>query len=418
MGSRNALACALIAVVASAALAAERGESIFSRNQPATLCIEVTGLLYNGKEEIAGRGSAFFLNDQRSALTDSHILPDANLYKSIRISGKVRSDDDKPDLTVILTLKSKDATRDLALLEADAPIPSQYVVQGDSRKVKPGAELVVIGCPLSFGPTMTTGHVGNVKDDPLGRWIVDAPINPGNSGGPVLTADGELIGIAWGGVRKTAEGVPIYGLNFVIPIHQAIDGLLREQSVKIFKGPSLLASSAGVQLARAASSPPLTMGRPSSARAGRLAIGSAAIASVPLAVERLGVPAGRGGGSLPGGIEELARPPIASPPAPSGLPPPSNRIARAFEVRELKEDHPSMLPSSEIRTLTFAADPGFKFTEFKFDELSRNHGSPPQIVMSADGREIAVSFSLTSGPMFDRYRGWLTGTLLTRQVRQ
>jgi S1-C subfamily serine protease len=424
MASRNPLRAFLLAAVSAlgAAGAAAGDEVVFAKTQPATLCIEVIGQLYNGTEEIAGRGSGFFLNDQRSALTGNHIFPAENLYKSILVKARIRTDDEKPDLVVALTVKHKDVARDLALLEADAPVPSSYLVHGDSRKVRPGARLIVIGCPLTFGPTITNGNVGNVRDDPSGRWLVDAPVNPGNSGGPVLSEAGELVGVVWGGIRKTGEGVPIYGLNYVIPIHQAIDGVIRERSIKIYSAPSLLgspvrAAASGGVLADA------RMGMADrvkpKANVGRSSIRAMRESSVtPMSG---GSPFGEA--SSPSDLSfpltlPLPPVPVFEPTAKPRLPDPVKRFSRAFEIRQMKDDHPSVAPSTEKYILRFTADPGFRFSAFEFGELSRNHGSPPVIEMSPDAKEIAVSFSLTSGPVFDRYRGWLDGTLVTRQTRE
>lgn len=425
MASRDALGAAALAMLALAADPARAADDVvFAQTEPATLCIEVIGQLYNGTEEVAGRGSGFFLNDLRSALTDNHVLPDLNLYQKVRINGRVRTAVDKPDLVVSLTIKARDVARDLALLEADAPVPSRFVLRGDSRKIRPGMQLIVLGCPLSFGPTMTGGRVSNVRDDPLGRWLVDAPINPGNSGGPVLTSTGELVGVAWGGIRKTADGTVITGLNYVIPIHQAMEGVIREQSIKTYDGPSVLAAA---DTGGAGGTAVLSRSAPDLARARATGSAVASVDSSARMRSREGVVALNSASEVRPASERreisaLERPSpavIAAPSFPTTLAPAGavKRISRAFEISRLKDDHPSITPTTEKYTLKFAADAGYKFTEFEFGELSRNHGSAPVIEVSPDGKEISVQFSLTSGPLFDRYRGWLDGTLVTRQAR-
>lgn len=419
MASRDPLRAAALAMLALAAGAAQAADDeVFAQTEPATLCIEVIGQLYNGTEEVAGRGSAFFLNDQRSALTDNHVLPDLNLYQKVRINGRVRTAEDKPDLVVSLTIKGRDVARDLALLEADAPVPSRFVLRGDSRRIRPGMQLIVLGCPLSFGPTMTGGRVSNVRDDPLGRWLIDAPINPGNSGGPVLTSAGELVGVAWGGIRKTADGTVITGLNYVIPIHQAMEGVIREQSIKTYDGPSVLAAADTGGTSTAV----LSRSAPDPARAKATGSAVASVDSNASMRSRYGAVERDSASEVRPALERFERASpavIAAPSFPSTIPPTVSvkRISRAFEISRLKDDHPSIAPTTEKYTLKFAADAGYKFTEFEFGELSRNHGSAPVIEVSPDGKEIAVQFSLTSGPLFDRYRGWLDGTLVTRQAR-
>jgi S1-C subfamily serine protease len=48
----------------------------------------------------------------------------------------------------------------------------------------------------------------------------DAAANPGNSGGPLVTADGEVVGIVTGLLNPTEQRVFI-GIAFAVPIENA-----------------------------------------------------------------------------------------------------------------------------------------------------------------------------------------------------
>jgi S1-C subfamily serine protease len=48
----------------------------------------------------------------------------------------------------------------------------------------------------------------------------DAAVNPGNSGGPLVTADGEVVGIVTGLLNPTEQRVFI-GIGFAVPIENA-----------------------------------------------------------------------------------------------------------------------------------------------------------------------------------------------------
>ena len=61
---------------------------------------------------------------------------------------------------------------------------------------------------------------------PQGRRLLtnliqfDAAANPGNSGGPLVTADGEVVGIVTGILNPAGQGVFI-GIGFAVPIETA-----------------------------------------------------------------------------------------------------------------------------------------------------------------------------------------------------
>ena len=105
-----------------------------------------------------------------------------------------------------------DVLRDIALLRTDIPMGDVYFDLEGSEPVV-GQDLILFGFPLGLDLTVTRGIVSNadveLPDEPLLRFVqIDAAANPGNSGGPVVTAEGDLIGILQSGF------VDFEGLNF------------------------------------------------------------------------------------------------------------------------------------------------------------------------------------------------------------
>lgn len=120
---------------------------------------------------------------------------------------------------------------DLAVLKVEAAGPLPALAMGRSHSLLIGETVIAIGNPFGLSHTVTTGVVSALHRTLLAdkRHFVDfiqtdASINPGNSGGPLMTIDGELIGIT------TAIYERAQGIGFAIPIDKAlrlVDDLMR-----------------------------------------------------------------------------------------------------------------------------------------------------------------------------------------------
>jgi len=91
-----------------------------------------------------------------------------------------------------------DPETDLALIKIDTQnLP--YATLGDSSKLEQGEWVIALGSPFGLDQTMTAGIVsatGRQFGGTYDNYIqTDASINPGNSGGPLISMNGEVIGI-------------------------------------------------------------------------------------------------------------------------------------------------------------------------------------------------------------------------------
>jgi len=89
--------------------------------------------------------------------------------------------------------------------------------------------VVAVGFPFGIGPSVSAGVVSGLKREfrsPEGQRRLtnliqfDAAANPGNSGGPLVTMDGEVVGIVTA-ILNLNEQRTFIGIGFAVPIENA-----------------------------------------------------------------------------------------------------------------------------------------------------------------------------------------------------
>lgn len=189
----------------------------------ATLPSVVSVVVDAGAE--SGSGSGFVLRGDGYVVTNNHVI-DAAVVNDGAVE-VVLSDGRRQGAEII----GRNVSYDVAVLRIDdEALPP--LSAGDSS-VSVGDSVVVIGAPLGYDFTVTTGIVSAVDrpvtvgeaDDAsyISAIQTDAPINPGNSGGPVIDGEGRFVGMASSmATLARAPGTGSIGLGFAIPARAVV----------------------------------------------------------------------------------------------------------------------------------------------------------------------------------------------------
>lgn len=192
-------------------VASPTGQAVSSLNraQGAVIQIHATGGFVEpdtGSIEGVGRGSGFFISDDGIAVTNNHVVGGA-AFLEVFIGG-----DHDPVRARVLGV---DECADLAVIQVEGDGYS-YLDLYDGE-IEVGTPVFAAGFPLGDPEyTLTSGIVSKASADGNTNWASvdaviehDARINPGNSGGPLLTEDGEVIGINYAGRQDTDQNFAI-----------------------------------------------------------------------------------------------------------------------------------------------------------------------------------------------------------------
>ena len=183
--------------------------------------------LYGGQmpsNTMVAYGSGVVISPDGYIVTNNHVVEGAD---NVEVTF---NNNTKKTAAIIGT----DPTSDLALIKVDER-DLDYLVFGDSDKVRVGEWVLAVGNPFNLTSTVTAGIVSakarNLSILGDGSTVesfiqTDAVVNRGNSGGALVNTSGELIGIN----AAIASHTGVYeGYSFAIPsniVRKVVDDIL------------------------------------------------------------------------------------------------------------------------------------------------------------------------------------------------
>ena len=175
----------------------------------------------DGKQDVEqGVGTGVVIVDKGIILTNLHVVAGA---QSIKVTFS-----DGMETTASVT--GTQPENDLAVLQAHK-IPDDMIAatMRSTADLMPGDQVVAVGFPFGIGPSTSAGVVsglGRSFRSPEGKHVLtnliqfDAAANPGNSGGPLVTMDGQVVGIVTA-ILNPSQQRTFVGIGFAVPIENA-----------------------------------------------------------------------------------------------------------------------------------------------------------------------------------------------------
>ena len=174
------------------------------------------------KAELTERsvGTGVVIVDKGIILTNLHVVQGA---ETIRITFS-------DGLETTASITGVQPENDLAVLQAHK-IPDDMIAatMRSTADLQPGDQVMAVGYPFGIGPSASAGIISGLKRNfrsPEGKQEMsnliqfDAAANPGNSGGPLVTMDGEVIGIVTA-IYNPNQQRTFVGIGFAVPIENA-----------------------------------------------------------------------------------------------------------------------------------------------------------------------------------------------------
>ena len=176
------------------------------------------------EDEELGVGSGVVITDKGVILTNLHVVTSSKRLQVVFSGGEVSE---------AIVVGAQPENDHAVLKPTTVPDDLQPATMRSTRDLQAGDDVVAVGFPFGIGPSTSAGVVSGLKREfrsPQGKKVLsnliqfDAAANPGSSGGPLVTADGEVVGIVTAILNPTEQRVFV-GIGFAVPIENAASAI-------------------------------------------------------------------------------------------------------------------------------------------------------------------------------------------------
>jgi S1-C subfamily serine protease len=169
-------------------------------------------------------GSGVVIVNKGIILTNLHVVQGASVIRIEFADG----------LQTTASVTGAQPENDLAVLQAhQIPDDLNAATLRSTADLAPGDEVLAVGFPFGIGPSASAGVISGLQRafrSPEGKQEMrnliqfDAAANPGNSGGPLVTMDGQVVGIVTA-IYNPSEQRTFIGIGFAVPIENAASAI-------------------------------------------------------------------------------------------------------------------------------------------------------------------------------------------------
>jgi serine protease Do len=227
-GALAAVVLGSLCFLPSGPAAAQTVREVFEKVVPSVVVIRARGrdVESSGETRFAETGSGVLISSDGRVMTAAHVVHTMDEITVEFIGGE----------TVSARVVASEVAADLSLLKLDRVPPGAKVSpMADSRTMKVGDQVVIVGAPYGLSHSLSAGYISArwapntvYRTMPLAEFFqTDATINTGNSGGPMFNMRGEVIGIVSHNISKSGGSE---GLGFVVTMNTAKQLLLEKRS--------------------------------------------------------------------------------------------------------------------------------------------------------------------------------------------